>query len=116
VIRYDLGDRRPVARIANLAIAVVAVPVNFLASLPRALFQLGRGQVNSRVPATILIAIGGLIPAITSGANRFGATSAFFVGEFLGVVFIFAGFLVSIEVTRDLRIPFTSRLLHRAEA
>jgi hypothetical protein len=116
VIRYDLGRQRPIDRIANLAIAVVAIPVNFLASLPGAIVQLARGQLNSRVPATILIAIGGLIPAITSGANRFGATSAFFVGEFLGVLFIFSGFLVSIEVTRDVRIPFTNRLLHRAEA
>lgn len=60
------------------------------------------------MPATLLIAIGGLIPAITSGLNRFGATSGFFVGEFLGVFFLFAGFLVSIEVFRDVRVPFTT--------
>jgi hypothetical protein len=55
----------------------------------------------------VLIAIGGLIPAITSGLNRFGNTSGFFVGEFLGVLFLFLGFLVSIEVFREIRIPFT---------
>ena len=116
LIRYDRGGGRPLNRIAGVLVAIVAIPLNFLASLPGALVQLGRGQLHSRVPATILIAIGGLIPAITSGANRFGATSAFFVGELLGVVFLFAGFLVSIEVTRDVRIPFTNRAIHRAEA
>ena len=53
-------------------------------------------------PATILIAVGGIIPAITSGLNRFGQTCGFFVGELLGVVFLFAGFLVSVEVFRRL--------------
>ena len=32
--------------------------------------------------------------------------------ELLGVVFLFAGFLVSIEVFREIRIPFTHRVLH----
>jgi hypothetical protein len=46
--------------------------------------------------------------------NRFGATSGFFVGELLGVVFLFAGFLVSIEVFREVRVPFTAVVLwHR---
>jgi hypothetical protein len=67
------------------------------------------------VPATNLIAIGGIIPAITSGLNRFGETSGFFVGELLGVVFLFAGFVVSLEVFRDVRVPFTNVVLwHRA--
>jgi hypothetical protein len=97
--------------------AAVAIPVNLVASLPGAVANLLAGRLHSRVPATILIAIGALIPAITSGANRFGATSGFFVGEFLGVLFLFAGFLVSIEVTQEIRIPFTTRVLrHRAEA
>jgi hypothetical protein len=76
-----------------------------------------KGRLHSRAPATIVIAIGGLIPAITSGSNRFGATSGFFVRELLGVVFLFTGFLISIEVFRDIRIPFTQRVVrHRAEA
>ena len=40
--------------------------------------------------------------------NRFGMTELFQLGKFLGVVFLFAGFLVSIEVFREIRIPFTS--------
>ena len=84
-------------------------------AVPGALRALATGRINSRVPATILIAIGGIIPAITSGANRFGATSGFFVGEFLGVVFLFTGFLVSIDVFREVRIPFTNVVLQRRQ-
>ena len=66
------------------------------------------GTIHSRVPATILIAIGAFIPTLTDSLNRFGATELFQLGKFLGVVFLFAGFLVSIEVFREIRIPFTS--------
>jgi hypothetical protein len=65
------------------------------------------------VPATILIALGGLVPSVTSGLNRFGVTSAFFLGEFVGVLLIFVGFLVSIEVFSDIRLPFTRIVLVR---
>jgi hypothetical protein len=117
LIRYSLRqDLHPVRWLANLLLAPLAVVVNFLASLPRALAALVAGRLHSRVPATLLIALGGLIPAITSGANRFGETSAFFVGEFLGVLFLFSGFLVSIEVFREIRVPFTGLVvLRRAE-
>ncbi|MBI2762205.1 MAG: hypothetical protein HYX54_00375 [Chloroflexi bacterium] len=108
VIRYERnGSRSPV----RLVVALVAIVVNFVASIPGAIVALLSGRLNSRVPATILIAIGGFIPAITSGANRFGSTSGFFVGEFLGVLFLFVGFLVSVEVFREFRIPFTGRVL-----
>lgn len=76
----------------------VAVGVNFLASIPLAVGAARRGELHSRVPATLLIAIGGFIPGVTSGLNRFGFTWAFFLGELVGVLFIFAGFLVSTEV------------------
>ncbi len=76
----------------------LAVAVNFLASLPLAWSALRRGELHSRVPATILIALGGFIPGVTSGLNRFGITWAFFLGELLGVLLIFAGFLISTEV------------------
>ena len=112
VIRYELDRRQGATRfLANLALAIVAVPVNLIASLPGALAALVSGRLNSRVPATILIAIGGLVPAITSGLNRFGNTGGFFIGEFIGVLFLFAGFLVSVEVFREIRIPFTRIVL-----
>jgi hypothetical protein len=112
VIGYHLHGNAGALRLGgNLLLAPVAFVVNLLASLPGAAVALLRGRLHSRVPATILIAIGGFIPAVTSGMSRFGETSAFFLGEFLGVLFLFAGFLVSIEVFREIRIPFTHRVL-----
>jgi hypothetical protein len=92
-----------------------AVVVNFFASMPGAVGALRAGQLNSRVPATLLIALGGFIPGWTSGLNRFGVTWSFYLGEFLGVLFIFLGFLVSIEVFSDIRLPFTRIVLARRE-
>ena len=93
----------------------VAVVVNFFASLPGRRARLRAGTLNSRVPATLLIALGGFIPGWTSGLNRFGVTWSFFLGELLGVVLIFLGFLVSIEVFSDIRLPFTRIVLARRE-
>jgi len=95
--RKILRGRRLPPIIAQ-AYGAAAVIVNLLASLPLAGAALGRGQLHSRVPATLLIALGGFIPGITSGLNRFGVTWSFFLGELLGVVFIFIGFVVSTEV------------------
>jgi hypothetical protein len=84
-----------------------AVGVNLVTSLPAAVDSLFRGKLNSRVPATILIAIGAFIPGLTSGLDRFGVTWSFFLGELLGLVLIFAGFLVSEEVFRNVRLGGT---------
>jgi hypothetical protein len=86
------------------AYAALAVAVNLVASLPRAAASLLAGRLNSRVPATLLIAAGGFVPGLTSGLNRFGVTWSFFLGELVGVVLIFAGFLVSEEVFKDFRL------------
>lgn len=91
----------------------VAVVVNFFASIPGAIRSFRAGTLNSRVPATLLIALGGFVPGLTSGLNRFGITWSFFLGELLGIVFIFVGFLVSIEVFSDIRLPFTRVVLVR---
>ena len=112
LIRYSLDRGQTTARyIANVAVAPMAIAVNLVVSVPETLAALVTGRLHSRVPATLLIAVGGLIPAITSGMNRFGATSGFFVGELMGVVFLFAGFLVSIEVFSEIRVPFTTIVL-----
>jgi hypothetical protein len=95
--RRVLGRRRLPPVIAQIY-GAAAVTVNFIASLPRAALALARGELHSRVPATLLIALGGFIPGVTSGLNRFGVTWAFFLGELLGVLLIFAGFVVSTEV------------------
>ena len=114
VIRYDLTRSAGLGRfLANLAISPVAITVNLVASIPSAVNALVHGRLHSRVPATILLAIGGFIPSVTSGLSKFGITQTFFLGEFLGVVFLFAGFLVSVEVFREFRVPFTGRVLRR---
>ena len=84
-----------------------AVALNFVVSLPAATSALLQGKLNSRVPATLLIAAGAFIPGVTSGLNRFGVTWSFFLGELLGVLLIFGGFLVSEEVFRNVRIGGT---------
>jgi hypothetical protein len=92
----------------NLCIAPVAIVVNLLASLPAAGRSLVAGRLHSRVPGTILIAFGAFFPTIADSLNRAGSTELFGIGKFLGVAFLLAGFLVSSEVFRQVRIPFTS--------
>ena len=117
VLPYSLDPNQPGDQfLFNLLIAPVAIAVNFVASLPGAIRALFAGRLNSRVPATLLIAVGAFIPAITDSLNRFGSTELFQVGKFLGVVFLFAGFLVSVETFREIRIPFTSVRLRPVRA
>ena len=92
----------------NLLISPVAIVVNFVASLPGAIRALFSGRLHSRVPATILIAIGGLLASGGDALNRFGVTNYFQIGKFLSVLFLLAGFLISIETFREIRIPFTA--------
>jgi hypothetical protein len=114
VIRYSLRGGQPAAAwLASLAVAPLAIVVNFVASLPGAVTALFRGRLNSRVPATLLIAIGGFIPAVTSGLVRFGITWGHALGLFIGLLFIFVGFLISLEVFSDIRVPFTRVTLRR---
>jgi hypothetical protein len=95
----------------NLLIAPIAITVNFIASVPGMLLALARGDVNSRVPATLLIALGAFIPALTDTFNRFGSTDFYQLGKLLGALLLLAGFLVSAETFVDVRVPFTSIVL-----
>lgn len=104
---YSAYIYMPKKRAVEARLGIVAIVVNFFASLPGAFVALLRGKLNTRVPATILIALGALIPGVTSSLNRFGVTWSFFLGEFLGLVLIFAGFLVSEEVFRNIRLGAT---------
>ena len=119
LIRYSLSrDQSGVAYLANLVVAVAAVPINLVLSVPAALADLFRGRLNSRVPATVLIALGVTIESIGTGLSRFGDTGGYFVGEFFAVVFLFMGYLVSIEALPVIRVPFTRFVLRerRVEA
>ncbi len=95
----------------NLVISIVAFPVNFVASLPAAIRALAAGRLPSRVPSTILIAIGAFLASSGDVLQRFGITGVFYMGKLAAVVFLFAGFLVSIEVFHQFRIPFTPIVL-----
>lgn len=109
VLGYSLDPNQPGDQfLFNLLIAPVAILVNLAASLPGAVRELAAGRLHSRVPATILIALGAFFPTITDSLNRAGSSELFQVGKFLGVVFLFAGFLVSAEIFREIRIPFTA--------
>ena len=109
VLPYSLDPQQPGDQfLFNLLIAPVAILVNFVASLPGTIRAISIGRIHSRVPATILIAVGAFIPTLTDSLNRFGSTDLFQLGKFLGVLFLFAGFLVSIEVFREIRVPFTA--------
>jgi hypothetical protein len=108
VLPYSLDPNQPGDQfLFNLLIAPVAIIVNLLVSLPGAARDLVAGRLHSRVPATILIALGAFFPTLTDSLNRAGSTQLFQLGKFLGVVFLFGGFLVSVEVFREIRIPFT---------
>jgi hypothetical protein len=98
----------------NLLISPVAIVVNFAASVPGAVRALFAGRLHSRVPATILIALGGFLASGGDALNRFGVTNYFQVGKFLALVLILLGFLSSIEAFREIRVPFTSIVLRAA--
>jgi hypothetical protein len=91
----------------------LAVVVNFVASIPAAIRAGRHGRLHSRVPATLLIALGGIFPSFTSGLTRFGITWGHYLGELIGVALILAGFVISLEVFSDLRVPFTRIVLVR---
>jgi hypothetical protein len=115
VLRYSLDADRPGDEfLFNLFIAPVAIVVNFVASLPGAVVALLSGRIHSRVPATLLIALGALAASGTDVLARFGSTDLFQIGRFAAVGLMFLGFLVSIETFREIRIPFTGRVLRAA--
>jgi hypothetical protein len=117
ILAYSLEPDQKADELAfNLAISLVAFPVNFVASLPGLVRAFLAGRLHSRVPATILIALGGIVASLGTGLARFGEVRAFDISLVAGLALLFAGFLVSAETFRDVRIPFTERLIwHRAD-
>lgn len=112
LLDYSLDPDQPGEQfLFNLILSPVAISVNFVVSVPGAVRALFAGQLNSRVPATLLIALGALVPTITDTLNRFGSTELFAVGKLVGVILLFLGFLASVETFRVIRIPFTSHVL-----
>ena len=115
VLAYSLDPGQPGDQfLFNLLIAPVAIAVNFVASLPQALADLARGRLHSRVPATLLIAAGGFVASAGDALSRFGVTAPFAIAKLVAAILLLAGFLVSIEVFREIRVPFTSLRLAAA--
>ena len=65
------------------------------------------------MPATLLIAAGALLVTGTDFGVKGGETTIFALSKLLGIGLIFAGFLVSIEAFREIRVPFTRIRLAR---
>ena len=117
ILDYSLDPTQPGdVFLFNLAIAPVAIAVNLAASLPGAFRALLAGRLHSRVPATILIAIGAFLASSGDTLARFGNTEFFVFGKLLSVIFLFVGFLVSVEAFSEVRIPFTRIVLVRRPA
>jgi hypothetical protein len=117
ILDYSLDPSQPGDQfLFNLAISPVAITVNLVASLPLALRALLAGRLHSRVPATILIAIGAFLASSGDVLARFGATEFFALGKLLAVIFLFLGFLVSVEAFSEVRIPFTRVVLVQRRA
>jgi hypothetical protein len=104
------------APVASQLYRALAVMVNLVASVPLAVRSLLAGRLSSRVSATVLIALGGFVLSGTSGPSRFGLTWLFALGQLLGILLIFGGFLVSEEVFRDVRLGFLRLPLGRTPA
>ncbi len=117
ILGYSLDPNQPGDHfLFNLAISPVAISVNFVASLPHALRALLAGRLHSRVPATILIAIGAFLASSGDILARFGVTEFFLLGKLVAVFFLFVGFLVSVEAFSEWRVPFTRIVLLRRRA
>ena len=108
VLDYSLDPTQPGDQfLFNLAISPVAIIVNFVVSLPGAIRALFAGELNSRVPATLLIAAGGFLASGVDAFIKLGYTGLFELSKLVALGLIVAGFLVSIEVFREIRVPFT---------
>lgn len=72
--------------------------------------------MRHRLISNVLITVGAIIPAFTGSLSRFGSTSLFFLGELLGVLIIFVGFLISTEVFATFRLPGLGTVQRAKEA
>jgi hypothetical protein len=109
VLAYSLDEGQPGDQyLFNMFLGLIAIPVNFVASIPDAWRAFVAGKLNSRVPATILIALGGFVASAGDALNRFGITAPFALAKLVAVILLLWGFLVSSETFHRIRVPFTS--------
>ncbi|HEY2916829.1 MAG TPA: hypothetical protein VGI98_06405 [Candidatus Limnocylindrales bacterium] len=117
VLDYSLDTGQPFDHfLFNLAIGVVAITVNLIASVPAAVAAWRAGRLHSRVPATLLIAVAAFVATAGDTLNRYGLTSPFELAKLVSVLLLVWGFAVSVDAFSDIRIPFTSiRLTHERQ-
>jgi hypothetical protein len=102
-------DQRGDELLFNLAIAPVALTVNFVRSVPEAWRAWRAGTLNRRVPATALIALGAFVPSLTDTLNRVGSTEGYQVGKLIGAILLLCGFLASVKSPSEVRLPLFGR-------
>jgi hypothetical protein len=99
-------------------LSLIAIFMN----IPGALFLFGgalwsawtfwrRHTPGYRVISMALLALGAVVPSVTTGLQRLGYSSSAALGEFLGALCLLAGLLISLDVFTVFRIPFTSVVL-----
>lgn len=100
-------------------VAAIAIVMN----IPGALFLFGgavwsawtfwrRHTPGYRVLSMVLLALGAVVPSITTGLQRLGYSGGAALGEFLGALCLLAGLLISLDVFTVFRVPFTHIVLH----
>ena len=117
VLDYSLDPNQPGESFLFqlVLIALVAIPVNFLASLPGAVRALSRGRAQQpRAGHASSSPSAPSSPTVTDALNRFGSTELYELGKLLGVIFLFAGLPgLHRRCSTEIRIPFTgSRPAH----
>ncbi|WIG61872.1 MAG: hypothetical protein OJF49_004621 [Ktedonobacterales bacterium] len=99
-------------------LTVVAILMN----IPGALFLFGGAAWSAyafirkrapgyRVLSMALLALGAVVPSLTTGLQRLGYSGGAALGEFLGALFLLGGLLISLDVFTVFRVPFTSIVL-----
>ena len=112
VLDYSLDPGQPGDQfLFHLLIAPIAITRQLRRVAAGALVALARGDINSRVPATLLIALGAFIPALTDSLNRFGSTDYYQLGKLLGACSCWPASSSRPRRSCEVRVPFTSIVL-----
>lgn len=104
-------------------LTVIAILMN----IPGALFLFGGAAWSAwtfwrrhtpayRVISMVLLALGSVVPSITTGLQRLGYSGGAALGEFLGALCLLAGLLISLDVFTVFRVPFTRIVLRERRA
>lgn len=122
--RLAVSDTAEVTKVSTFHVLsgdVTAIAI--LMNIPGALFLFGgaawsawtfwrRHTPGYRVASMVLLALGSVVPSVTTGLQRLGYSGGAALGELLGALCLLAGLLISLDVFTVFRIPFTHIVLH----